>query len=303
MAGIICLDKPEGITSSKALAIVRRLAGTKKAGHTGTLDPMATGVLPIFLGRSTRLIGALPPRAKEYCAQVCLGLTTDTLDITGTVLERREAHVTREQLGGALDAFVGTTLQTPPMYSAVSVNGVRLYELARQGIEVERKRRRITVYSISAADFREGEQEFILTVRCSEGTYIRTIADDLGRMLGCGACLKALRRTYSTGFALSDCITLDQARALAESGHLAERILPEDRAFLGYAPLTVAQTQVRRLRNGAPLALDRIGRPAPGIYRVYERETGMFVGLGRADHTTGEFRAKSILPAEEGETI
>jgi len=147
MAGIICLDKPEGITSSKALAIVRRLAGTKKAGHTGTLDPMATGVLPIFLGRSTRLIGALPPRAKEYRAQVCLGLTTDTLDITGTVLERREAHVTREQLGRALDAFVGITLQTPPMYSAVSVNGIRLYELARQGIEVERKRRRITVYS------------------------------------------------------------------------------------------------------------------------------------------------------------
>ena len=299
MAGIICLDKPEGITSSKALALVRRLAGMKKAGHTGTLDPMATGVLPIFLGRSTRLIGVLPPRAKEYRAQVCLGVTTDTLDITGRVVARREAHVTREQLTQALNHFVGETMQTPPMYSAVSVNGVRLYELARQGVEIERRRRRITVYAVAAEDFDEREQTFTLTVRCSEGTYIRTIADDLGKMLGCGACLKALRRTYSTGFSLSDCVTLETLQMLAEDGRLEKCILPEDRAFQGYAPLTVARTQARRLRNGAPLALERIGHPGPGTYRVYERESGAFVGIGYADGAAGEFRGKSILP--EGE--
>ena len=300
MMGIICLDKPEGITSSRALCAVRRLLGVKKAGHTGTLDPMATGVLPIFIGASTRFIGALPRRAKEYRAVVRLGVTTDTLDITGAVLSKQPSHVRREQLEGILERFVGNTVQTPPMYSALSVNGVRLYELARQGVEIERKKRPITVYSLTLDDFQESEQEFTITVRCSEGTYIRTLADDIGRLLGCGACLTALRRTYSSGFDLSCCITLERAQALAEQERLAECLLPPDRAFHGYPELAVADTQVRRLQNGAPLALDRIGSPADGTYRIYSRQDGRFVGIAAADRIFGELRGKVIVPAEEG---
>ena len=255
MVGIICLDKPEGITSSKALVAVRRALGVKKAGHTGTLDPMATGVLPIFMGQGTRLIGALPTRAKAYRAQIQLGLTTDTLDITGQVVERRPASVTRGQLEHLLDSFVGV-------------------------------------------EFQEQEQLFTITVRCSEGTYIRTIADDIGRLLGCGACLKTLRRLYSSGFGLSDCLTLDQVQALAAAGELEEHLMPVDRAFGGYAPIAVAATQAARLRNGAPLALERIGNPPPGTYRIYERGTGRFVGIGRTDSAGGSLRGKVILNLE-----
>lgn len=300
MTGLICLDKPEGITSSRALCTVRRLMGVKKAGHTGTLDPMATGVLPIFIGRSTRLIGALPRRAKEYRAVIQLGITTDTLDITGTVLSERPAHITRGELEAVLERFTGPIVQLPPMYSALSVNGVRLYELARQGIEIERKKRSVTVYSLTLDDFRRAEQECTVTVRCSEGTYIRTMADDIGRLLGCGACLKALRRTYSTGFDLSRCITMERAQELAEQGRLAEYTLPVDQAFLGYSALRVAGTQVRRLQNGAPLALDRIGNPTAGTYRVYSREDGRFAGIGTADPAAGELRGKVILQQEGG---
>lgn len=298
MVGIICLDKPEGITSSKALIAVRRALGVKKAGHTGTLDPMATGVLPIFVDRATRFIGALPCRAKAYRAEVKLGLTTDTLDITGQVLDQKSSAVRREELENLLASFVGTTFQTPPMYSAISVNGVRLYELARQGVEVERKKRRITVYSLTLDEFREREQTFTITVRCSEGTYIRTIADDIGRLLGCGACLRSLRRLYSSGFDLADCVTLEEVQALAAAGELEKHLMPVERAFSGYSAVTVAATQANRLRNGAPLALDRIGNPADGTYRVYERESGQFVGIAAVDRPDGSLKGKVILNLE-----
>lgn len=298
MVGIICLDKPEGITSSKALVAVRRALGVKKAGHTGTLDPMATGVLPIFVDRATRFIGALPCRAKAYRAEVQLGLTTDTLDITGRELARTPSEVRREQLEALLDSFVGVTLQTPPMYSALSVNGVRLYELARKGVEVERKKRRITIYSLTLDAFSEREQTFTITVRCSEGTYIRTIADDIGRLLGCGACLKSLRRLYSSGFGLADCMTLEEVQALAAAGELEQRLIPVERAFSGYSAVTVAETQANRLRNGAPLALERIGNPADGTYRIYERASRQFVGIGAVDRPDGSLKGKVILNLE-----
>lgn len=188
------------MTSFSAVARARRITGEKKAGHAGTLDPMATGVLPVLFGGATRFMEFLPVQDKGYRAHIRLGLTTDTLDTTGTVLTRSEPHVTREQLEQALCGFRGAILQVPPMYSALSKNGVRLYELARRGEEVERPARPVTVYRLELMAFDEQAQEFEIDVFCSKGTYIRSLADDIGRALGCGAAMSALRRSYAAGF-------------------------------------------------------------------------------------------------------
>lgn len=277
MTGWICIDKPEGLTSFTAANRVRGILGLKKTGHTGTLDPMATGVLPIALSGTTRFIELLPVHEKAYTARVRLGLTTDTLDITGQVLSESAVSATPSEIEAAAKSFLGESLQTPPMYSALRQNGVRLYELARRGESVERPQRKICISEISVTDITE--TEFTLTVACSAGTYIRSLADDIGKKLGCGAVLTALRRTAANGFTLENCITLEELERLRDENRVSETVLKTDAPLTAYPALTVTAAQGVRFSNGGSLLRARVGNPKTGYYRVYD-PTQKFLGLG-----------------------
>ncbi len=274
MNGFVVLDKSEGMTSFRASAILRRIYNEKKTGHTGTLDPMATGVLPVALGKATRFIDFLPESDKGYTARFKLGIITDTLDITGTVLETREVNVKREDIEAVLPSFTGEIMQLPPMYSAVSVGGVRLYELARKGIEIEREQRKITVYSLTLRDT-ENEDEYEIDVKCSKGTYIRTLIADMGEALGCGAVMTALRRTLSNGFTVEEAVTEEELHSLGEKA-----VRGIDAPFLCYPEVRVTDKQAKRFSNGGELSAERLHREIfPSLYRVYGPD-GAFLGLG-----------------------
>ena len=280
MTGIILLDKPKDITSFGAVARVRRICGEKKCGHTGTLDPMATGVLTIMLGGATRFCELLPSHDKAYIASFRLGTVTDTLDITGKVLETREVNVAAEQVKAKAKDFVGDISQLPPMYSAVSVNGQRLYDLARQGIEVERKAREVTVFSIDFLAENEQTGEYEIAVECSSGTYIRTLIADLGEALGCGAVLTDLRRTKANGFEISKAVTLEKLEEAMKNGEIESVLIPVDKALEEYPVIKVSEAQAKRFRNGGELDLQRLKYPRMlGIFRVYDPEDN-FIGLG-----------------------
>ena len=280
MTGIILIDKPKDITSFGAVARVRRICGEKKCGHTGTLDPMATGLLTVMLGGATRFSELLPSHDKAYRAEFRLGTVTDTLDITGKVLETRPVSANAAQVAAALAEFVGEIEQLPPMYSAVSVNGKRLYDLARQGVEVEREPRRVTVYSAEILEANESAGEYAVSVECSSGTYIRTLISDLGEKLGCGAVLTELRRTAANGFKIDSAVTLEALSQAAESGELDRLIIPVDRALEEYPIITVSAAQARRFGNGGELSLERLKYPRTlGLFRIYD-PAGAFMGLG-----------------------
>lgn len=280
MTGIIILDKPKDITSFGAVARVRRLCSEKKCGHTGTLDPMATGVMTVMLGNTTRFIELLPSHDKAYIASFRLGTVTDTLDITGNVLETRKVESTAEQVREALRSFEGEISQLPPMYSAVSVNGQRLYDLARKGIEVERKPRQVTVYSIDMISENEENGEYSIAVECSSGTYIRTIISDLGEMLGCGAVLTDLRRTKANGFSIENAVTLEELENAVNNGNIGSVLIPVDRALEGYPVIKVSAAQAKRFSNGGELDLQRLKYPRMiGLFRIYDPENN-FIGLG-----------------------
>lgn len=280
MTGIILIDKPKDITSFGAVARVRRICGEKKCGHTGTLDPMATGLLTVMLGGATRFSELLPSHDKAYRAEFRLGTVTDTLDITGKVLETRSVSANAAQVTAALAEFVGEIEQLPPMYSAVSVNGKRLYDLARQGVEVEREPRRVTVYSAEILEANESAGEYAVSVECSSGTYIRTLISDLGEKLGCGAVLTELRRTAANGFKIDSAVTLEALSQAAESGELDRLIIPVDRALEEYPIITVSAAQARRFGNGGELSLERLKYPRTlGLFRIYDPD-GAFMGLG-----------------------
>lgn len=280
MTGIILIDKPKDITSFGAVARVRRVCGEKKCGHTGTLDPMATGLLTVMLGGATRFSELLPSHDKAYRAEFRLGTVTDTLDITGKVLETRPVSANAAQVAAALAEFVGEIEQLPPMYSAVSVNGKRLYDLARQGVEVEREPRRVTVYSAEILEANESAGEYAVSVECSSGTYIRTLISDLGEKLGCGAVLTELRRTAANGFKIDSAVTLEALSQAAESGELDRLIIPVDRALEEYPIITVSAAQARRFGNGGELSLERLKYPRTlGLFRIYD-PAGAFMGLG-----------------------
>lgn len=280
MTGIIIIDKPKDMTSFGAVARVRRICGEKKCGHTGTLDPMATGVMTVMLGGATRFCELLPSHDKAYVASFKLGMRTDTLDITGKVLETKAVDSTAEQVRETLKDFVGDISQLPPMYSAVSVNGQRLYDLARQGIEVERKSRDVTVFSIDLLEENEADGEYKIAVECSSGTYIRTLIDDLGAKLGCGAVMTELRRTKANGFSLDDAVTIEELQQMSENGELSKALISVDKALEEYPPITVTQPQAKRFSNGGELDLQRLKCPKMlGIYRIYDPD-GKFMGLG-----------------------
>ena len=279
MDGIVCIDKPEGMTSFLCVAILRRLLGVKKVGHAGTLDPNATGVLPLLVGRATKTLDRLPIHDKAYTATLRFGAVSDTLDVWGEVTETGAPIPTRAAVEAALPAFRGEILQVPPMTSALKKDGVRLYELARQGIEIEREARPVTIYELELLDYNESIGELTFHCACSKGTYIRTICDDLGRVLGCGAIMTALRRTAAAGYTLEDCITVDEAKSLAETGDLSGRLLPMETILAAYPAITVSAPQAQRFRNGGALDLVRLRATIEGPVRVYDPD-GVCIALG-----------------------
>ena len=282
MNGIICINKKQNITSFGVCAKLRGILGEKKVGHTGTLDPMAEGVLPVMIGGATRFLNFLPESDKGYRASFILGKTTDTLDITGNVTAEYENNVSESDVSEALKFFKGKIMQTPPMYSAVSVNGKRLYELARQGIEVERKEREIEIKRLELVENINGE--YVIDVFCSKGTYIRSLIDDIGRMLGCGAVMTSLVRTSAMGFTLENCTTLDELQQRKnENIGFDDILLPLDKVLSAYNKITISPAQSVRFKNGGSLDLARIKKQLikEEIYRIYNPE-GDFLGLGQA---------------------
>ncbi len=276
--GILVINKPAGISSHGVVARLRRILNEKKIGHGGTLDPMACGVLPVFVGRATRAAGCIQEGGKTYLADMRLGLTTNTQDTTGTVLTRQDPACTRADVEAALSAFRGEISQLPPMYSAVSVGGVRLYRLARQGVEIERAARRVTVYALELCGVRDNG-DYILKIDCSKGLYVRTLIDDLGRTLGCGAAMSALCRTRAGIFTLEEAHTLDEIEQLQAEGTLAAQFSCADRLFQAFPEYHADNHNAARLKNGQHVPL-----PAPeGTVRVYSPE-GF---LGVAEVTRG----------------
>ena len=288
-SGIIVIDKPADWTSMDVCAKLRGIFREKRVGHSGTLDPMATGVLPVFIGRATRGVEFAEGADKEYLAGLLLGRTTNTQDIWGDTLEERPADAAPRALEEALAAFTGELMQVPPMFSAIKIKGKKLYELARKGVEVERPPRPVAIRSLTLEE-QLGPAEYLLRVRCSKGTYVRTLCADLGKRLGCGGIMTSLRRTAACGYTIKDSIPLDEAKSLKAEGVLEQRLRPVDSLFLEYRPLKVTGPQAKRFQNGGALALERTGvkKEADGVkIRVYGPD-GIFLGLGRVRREKNE---------------
>jgi tRNA pseudouridine55 synthase len=292
MNGILCMNKPQDFTSFDVIGKLRGILHMKRLGHTGTLDPMATGVLPILVGTATKACDILPNQDKTYQATVVFGKATDTLDIWGKPLQDYpEQHVTEAALRAILPEFLGDITQLPPMYSAVSVNGKRLYELARKGETVERPTRTVHIDAITLDAFDETQQTATLTISCGKGTYIRTLLSDIGQRLGGDAVMTALTRTVACGYPLQDCLTFEQVAAAMADGTLEEHLLPTDSLFSSYPKLRLNAAQERMFCNGVKLDLNRLRnlQPDQDIYTVYGA-TGTFLGTALADRTQQELR-------------
>ncbi len=295
LCGIICIDKPENYTSFDVVARMRGICRTKKIGHAGTLDPMATGVLPLFLGRATKACAILPDQNKRYRASFRLGITTDTQDITGKVLKERPVTASAQEVREALQGFVGDILQLPPMYSAVQVGGQRLYDLARQGIEVEREPREVSILSIDLLEESPETGEYTIDVLCAKGTYIRTLCHDLGEKLGCGAALTKLRRTMAAGFTEADCITLEQAEELLANQELAGRVLPVEKAFAPLYRVDLSEKQAKMYQNGVKLDPKKTRcSHVEGDIAVYG-PGDVFLGVSAVNRETGLLETKSLF--------
>lgn len=290
MQGLLLLNKPKGITSFSAVSKIKWLAQEKRVGHTGTLDPLATGVLPIFIGRATALSGILLDADKGYTATVKLGITTDTCDITGTVLGEIEPKVTKEELEKALEKFRGKISQIPPIYSAIKKDGVRLYRLAREGKSVEIEPRKIEIKKLNLLSF-EGDT-FKIEVVCSKGTYIRSLCRDIGEELGCGATMTDLVRTSTSGFSLQDTVSLDDLTR----ENIENYILPEETA-LGYLKeVKVTEKQAIRFSNGGQLAYDRLKNANFENNELLRVKFGeKFLGVGYADNENSRIAIKCVI--------
>ena len=273
MNGIVIVDKPQGWTSQDVTARLRRVFNTRRIGHGGTLDPMATGVLPVFVGRATRGVEFFEHAEKTYETTLRLGLATDTEDITGTVLEEKSVTVTEAEFLAILDQFRGEILQVPPMYSALKVNGQKLCDLARKGKEVERKPRPITIFALDCLEFSGDTAR--LRVRSSKGTYIRTLCKDIGQALGCGGCMAALRRVSAGEYGIEASVPLQE---LLEAAAPEKYLKNVDTMFANYPALTLTQKQEQRCRNGGSFTLQL----ADGRYRVYS-QSGEFLALSQIE--------------------
>jgi len=274
MNGIVIVDKPAQWTSQDVTARLRRVFGTRRIGHGGTLDPMATGVLPVFVGRATRGVEFFEHAEKTYETVLRLGITTDTEDMTGTILTRQEASVTGSMLEEVLSRFRGEILQVPPMYSALKVNGQKLCDLARKGREVERQPRPVTIHELTLQGV---EAECIrLRVRCSKGTYIRTLCKDIGAALGCGGCMESLRRVSAGEYTVQEAVPL---ATLLETEHPEAYLRPVDSLFTRYPAVVLTANQEKRCRNGNSFTF----RGQPGTYRAYG-ESGEFLMLAQVEN-------------------
>lgn len=259
-------------------AKLRGMFHEKRVGHAGTLDPMATGVLPVFIGRATRAVEFAADSDKEYIAGLRLGVVTNTQDTTGEILEERTVSVTRPELEQVLGRFTGEIEQIPPMYSAIKINGKKLYELARKGREVERRPRPVTIHALELLDGPEAGEDFTLRVVCSKGTYVRTLCHDIGQALGCGGCMSSLRRVKAAGFTLDDSVRLEAVQEAADRGEGESLLLPVDAYFAGLPMLVLKGAAAeKKVRNGAALTLREV---PDGEYRVYGVEK-TFLALGR----------------------
>ena len=273
MDGIVIVDKPRGWTSQDVTARLRRVFGTRRIGHGGTLDPMATGVLPVFVGRATRAVEFFEHAEKTYETVLRLGITTDTEDMTGTVLTEEKVSFTEEQLQETLAAFRGEILQVPPMYSALKVNGQKLCDLARKGKTVERQPRPITVHELTLVE--RGENTLRLRVRCSKGTYIRTLCKDIGEKLGCGGCMESLRRVAAGEYTVDEAVPL---QTLLDTEEPEKYLRDVDTMFRNYPAVTLTANQETRCRNGNAFSVSL----APGTYRAYSQD-GEFLMLAKVD--------------------
>lgn len=290
--GVLLIDKPQGLTSHDVVGRVRKLYGTRRVGHTGTLDPLATGVLVLLIGRAAKAAEYLAAHDKCYEAVLRLGITTDTEDITGEILTT-SAHIPSKcEVERAAERYRGSYLQTPPMYSALKVNGQKLLDLARRGLEVEREAREVMIHALTLSPT-EKEQEYALAAHCSSGTYIRTLCADIGRDLGCGGAMAALRRTRAGMFAIESCCTLDELESLTEKERL-ERLLPIDKLFEDLPAVRLSPFFERLCRGGCEIYQAKVGT----ALKVGERvqlcsEAGNFFALGEVR----EYEAGSAIKA------
>ena len=285
--GIICIDKPQDFTSFDVIAKLRGILKTRKLGHAGTLDPMATGVLPVFVGTATKACDILPESDKIYEAGFLLGKTSDTQDITGKFLsEKSFSEIDKEKIENALNSFRGDIMQIPPMYSAVSVNGHRLYELARKGIEIEREPRPITVYKFELLSYDEKTGEGKVLISCSKGTYIRTLINDVGEVLGCGGIMTSLRRTMAAGFEISECVTFED---LQRTQDFSKYVLPIEKVFDVLPKIMLSEKQTEMYKNGRRLDTDRIKFDGGNVrYAVFSFDE--FLGTATVDLTAKELK-------------
>lgn len=276
--GIIIIDKPAGWTSMDVCAKLRGILKTRKIGHAGTLDPMATGVLPVFVGQATRAVSFAESGSKEYVATLHLGQVTNTQDTTGETLEEQPVSVTMDELRAVLPQFTGDIEQIPPMFSAIKIGGQKLYDLARQGKTVERKPRQVTIFELEVTE-QLSPTDFTLRILCSKGTYVRTLCHDIGQALGCGGCMASLRRTMAAGFTLEESYTLEDVQAQGEV-----LLRDTDSLFRQHPAYHISHPRVEALcRNGNPFFVkDEL---PDGIYRVYGMD-GTFLCLSRLQEGT-----------------
>ena len=292
--GVFCLEKPAEMTSFLCCAVMRGVLHQKKIGHGGTLDPMATGVLPILCGNATKAMDILPCGDKRYRAGFRLGITSDTQDVWGTVTATGvTAYPSADLVEAALSPLRGEILQIPPMTSALKKDGVRLYELARRGVEIEREPRPITVYELTLAEYNAQTGEGVLDCFVSKGTYVRTLCNDLGQALGCGAVMTSLCRTMAAGYTLEDCVTLERAKTMS-ADELRTHLKPTETVFAPYPAVTVTEAQATRFANGGALSLDRLKAEVSATVRV-KAPDGTFLGLGKPQN--GELKVFKLFPA------